>query len=301
MSDPARFELVIVSGRSGSGKSTALHVLEDLGFYAIDNLPAGLLATLAAGVGGGQFAEQRRVAVSIDARNVPSELQQLPGILAELQQSNLTLQTLYLDADEQTLQQRFSETRRRHPLSGAETGLVEAMAREAQLLQPVSAIADFTIDTSRLSIHQLREVVRWRFAGTPGDGFSLLFGSFGFKRGVPFDADLVYDARCLPNPHWVPELRSLTGRDAPVVAYLESHSDVAEFYGEIAGYLHRWLGRYERTSRSYLTVAVGCTGGQHRSVYLCEALAREFGVSRTNVFVRHRELGLEAASTARRT
>lgn len=285
-----RTRLVIISGRSGSGKSTALHVLEDLGYYAIDNLPASLLTTLASGVAAGQYAEQRRIAVSIDARNVPGDLLRLPVILEEVSSATLTPQILFLDADDQTLLQRFSETRRRHPLSGPHLPLMEAIGRERELLRPVADLADITIDTSRLNLHDLRDLIRRRFSTTEGENFSLLFESFGFKKGTPADADFVFDVRALPNPYWLTALRVQDGREPPVIEFLANQPEVAQMFGDIADFLDRWLPRLVVSGRSYVTVAIGCTGGQHRSVYLCERLAEYFCGKFPNVLLRHREL-----------
>ncbi|HMU89551.1 MAG TPA: RNase adapter RapZ [Pseudomonadales bacterium] len=285
-----RTRLVIISGRSGSGKSTALHVLEDLGFYAIDNLPASLLNTLAAGVAAGQYAEQRRIAVSIDARNVPGDLSRLPEILEEVSSITLTPQILFLDADDQTLLQRFSETRRRHPLTGPHLPLTEAIGRERELLRPVAALADVTLDTSRLSLHDLRDLIRRRFSTTEGENFSLLFESFGFKKGTPADADFVFDVRALPNPYWHTALRVHDGREPPVIEFLEAQPEVRQMLDDIGTFLDRWLPRFLASGRSYVTVALGCTGGQHRSVYLCERLAERFCGRFPTVLLRHREL-----------
>ena len=288
--EPAAARLVIVSGRSGSGKSTALHVLEDAGFYCIDNLPAALLPDLLGRTHGEPALTH--MAVSIDARNMPADLARFGGILAALPGA-LCVEVLYLDADDTTLLKRFSETRRRHPLSNAGTSLAEALAAERELLAPIAVHAARVIDTSSMSLHELRDLVRRTIGAETGSGMVVLFESFGFKRGVPDDADLVFDLRCLPNPHWDPRLRELTGRDPEVVRFLESSPEVGEMLADIGVFLDRWLERFAASSRSYTTVAVGCTGGRHRSVYLCERLHARFRARWPGAQLRHRDLPAE--------
>ncbi len=282
-------KLIIVSGRSGSGKTTCLHLLEDLEYYCVDNIPASLLPSLAK-----RLADERlhlaRVAVSIDARNIPDDLLRFPQIYDALQAQSIDSQIIFLDADDNIIIKRFSETRRKHPLTNQQMGLMEAVAYEKQLLEPIAGIADLTINTSGFSIHQLRDMIRSRVAGSDGNGLALQFQSFGFKFGVPVDADLVYDARCLPNPHWIEQLRPLSGLDQPVIDYLSGQTEVEEMCTDIADYLTRWLPRFESNNRRYITVAIGCTGGQHRSVFLCEKLGRHFEGCGYNVQVRHKEL-----------
>lgn len=280
--------LVIISGRSGSGKSTVLHILEDRGYYCIDNLPASLLPSLAERLAN-ETSDIPQVAVSIDARNISSDLQRVPDIIQELSKS-LTVQVIFLDANGQTLLKRFSESRRKHPLTTPEIGLKEAIDKESELLEPLSLLAALTIDTSNMSLQALRDKVKERLFDSDNPSMAVLFQSFGFKNGVPVDADLVYDVRCLPNPYWDTNLRSLTGLDPAVSTYLENESQAQEMISDIKQYLNRWLPRYEENNRSYITVAIGCTGGQHRSVYVCEKLATEFADSVPNVQVRHREL-----------
>ncbi len=284
--------LTIISGLSGSGKSVALNTLEDAGYFCIDNLPLGMLEALgqhlAAG-GSGPGAAPPRYAVGIDARNRPEDLAHCAEILDELERRGLGIQILFLTADRTTLIKRFSETRRRHPLSGADTPLAEAVSRERELLRPLQERADLTIDTTMTTVHQLRERVRSRLVQRP-NVLSLQIESFGFKHGVPADADFVFDVRCLPNPHWEPELRPHTGRDAPVAQFLARQPEVADYLRDTAEFLKRWIPCFQRENRSYLTVAIGCTGGQHRSVYLAERLAAELRCVEGEISVHHREL-----------
>lgn len=284
-------KLIIISGRSGSGKSTVLHVLEDNGFNCIDNLPVGLLPALSAHAAG---PETTNCAVSIDARNLPGDLERFPEILEDLQQTagpDLAVEVIFLDADTTTLVRRFSETRRRHPLSRNDLTLPEALQAESVLLEGIANLADLTVDSSRLSHHELRELVRSRVVAHGSRGPSLLFISFAFSSGVPVDADLVFDVRCLPNPHWIPELRAFTGRDDAVRQWFDASVEVEKMFDDIQGFLDHWLPAYARSNRSYMSVAIGCTGGRHRSVYLAERLKDRFANLAHDVLVRHRELG----------
>jgi len=280
--------LVLISGLSGSGKTIALNVLEDAGYYCVDNLPSQLLQQLV-----GQLDQQgyRKVAVAIDIRGGES-IAMLPQQLDALRARDLDLRFLFLDAKNETLLKRFSETRRRHPLASEERTLQEAIAEERVRLEGLVSLGHH-IDTSDVRPNTLRDWVRQFIAvdnGTPREaGLTLLFQSFGFKHGIPLDADLVFDVRCLPNPHYDMALRPLTGRDADVVAFLEAEPEVLSMREDIARFVSTWLPAYIRDNRSYLTVAIGCTGGQHRSVYLAEWFAREFA-DRARVLVRHREL-----------
>ena len=289
-SELPRMKLVIVSGRSGSGKSTALHVLEDLGYYCIDNLPAGLLPDLIGAVAEERPAERDKIAVSIDARNVPSNLTRFPDTLNALEHIGVEYTVAYLDADDQTILSRFSSTRRKHPLSNEETSLEEAISIESELLDPIASLADLKLDTTNLTLHQLRDIVKQQVARQTHATLALLFESFGFKRGIPSDADIVFDVRCLPNPYWDPVLREYTGMHQKIIAFLQDQPIVEDMFGDVCAYLEKWLPQFEANNRSYMTVAIGCTGGQHRSVYLAERLARHFGSKLSNVQVRHREL-----------
>ncbi|KOP56400.1 glmZ(sRNA)-inactivating NTPase [Pseudomonas coronafaciens pv. porri] len=282
--------MIIVSGRSGSGKSTALDVLEDSGFYCVDNLPAGLLPELAErALINTELAEQL-LAVSIDARNLPSHLTRFPQMLDEVRARNIQCDVLYLDADEATLLKRFSETRRRHPLSTADRSLAEAIRDETTLLGPIIDLADLKINTTHLNLYQLRDALKLRLLNKPEPGTAFLIESFGFKRGMPVDADLVFDVRCLPNPYWKPELRDHSGLEQPVIDYLSVQPDVEEMFQDIFSYLNKWLPRFAASNRSYVTIAIGCTGGHHRSVYLTERLGQVLQQSLKNVQVRHRDL-----------
>jgi UPF0042 nucleotide-binding protein len=282
--------LIIVSGRSGSGKSTALDVLEDNGFYCIDNLPAGLLPDLAERALLNTEMLLPQVAVSIDARNLQSHLKRFPELLEQVRLRNIRCDVLYLDADDETLLKRFSETRRRHPLTDENRSLAEAIADESQVLAPIVDLADLKIDTTHLNLYQLRDSLKLRLLGQPEPGTAFLIESFGFKRGMPVDADLVFDARCLPNPYWKPELRDFSGLQQPVVDYLAAQPEVEEMYQDILAYLEKWLPRFAASNRAYVTIAIGCTGGHHRSVYLANRLSQALKEPLKNVQVRHRDL-----------
>ncbi|MDE2089593.1 MAG: RNase adapter RapZ [Gammaproteobacteria bacterium] len=282
-------KLVIVSGLSGSGKSVTLHTLEDLDYYCIDNLPVGLLQAFAQQITGAKRHMYEKTAVGIDARNRPDELQRFPEILRDIRQAGLAVEIFFLQAEDDTLLKRFSETRRKHPLTRKGVPLAEAIHMERRLLEPIAEHADMCIDTTRTTVHQLRDLVWNRVQKSPG-AISLLFQSFGYKHGVPGDADFVFDIRCLPNPHWDPRLQPLTGLDQDVADYLEQQPLVRQMREELKRFLETWIPRFEAENRSYLTVAIGCTGGQHRSVYLVESLARHFRQKMEHVLTRHREL-----------
>lgn len=281
--------MVIVSGMSGAGKSVALNTFEDLGFYCVDNLPAELLPAFVKSVAGGDSAPEK-LAVGIDVRS-RSDLGDLPEWLSAVGALGLDPKLLFFDADDNALLRRYADTRRRHPLSHLGLALSDAIGLERQALKPLRQIADVVIDTSALNVHQLRRQVITEFALAHDSSPSLLFESFAYRHGVPADADFVLDARVLPNPHWNPELRPLSGRDAGVREFLESQPDVVQYVEQITHFLDTWLPRLKSDTRSYVTVAFGCTGGRHRSVYLAERLAahcREQGWA--EVAVHHREL-----------
>ena len=281
--------LVVVSGRSGSGKSTALHLLEDSGFYCIDNLPAGLLPELARQA---RNTEQSlpKVAISIDARNLPSDLKRFPELLMQVQEAGIQCDILFLAATDDVLIKRFSETRRKHPLTDGNMSLAEAIAAELTLLEPIIDRASLKIDTSHLTLYQLRDQIKLRLLSSQTGGPSILIQSFGFKRGVPVDADLVFDVRCLPNPYWKPDLRPFCGLDQPISDYLDAEPDVQEMYQDIYQFLHKWLPRYAAGERSYMSIAIGCTGGHHRSVYMVERLVQDLSSNFSNLLIRHRDL-----------
>jgi UPF0042 nucleotide-binding protein len=282
--------LVVISGRSGSGKSTALHVLEDSGFNCIDNLPASLLPALVKQLE--QQPSNQRFAVSIDARNPWQELQQFSEYLENAKVPGLQCEVLFLDSNTHKLIQRFSETRRKHPLTNRDTDLNEALALESRYLEPLSNCADLTLDTTDLSRHQLRDLIKQRLIERSDTGIALQFQSFGFKHGIPVDVDMVFDVRCLPNPYWKPDLRGYTGRDQPVIDFLGAEEEVNAMFNDIKTYLEQWLPKFVANNRSYFTVAIGCTGGQHRSVYLSERLYQHFNPLYPNTQVRHRQLSL---------
>ncbi len=281
-------QIIILSGRSGSGKTVALHALEDQGFYCVDNLPISLLPELA-----DKLANRQDLAISIDARNLSRDLLEFPEVMDTLTSRGLKPNIIYIDADEAILLKRFSETRRRHPLTQSGLSLREAIAREETLLAPVADQANLLVDTSDISPHQLREFIRRRILEKEDNQIDLMFVSFGFKYGVPKDADFVFDVRCLPNPHWEDELRPLTGLDPAIVEYLGQSQTVMEYQWQVKVFLSNWLPRFDSQDRSYLTVAIGCTGGKHRSVYMAEYMAREFASQYPGTRVFHRELGKE--------
>jgi UPF0042 nucleotide-binding protein len=283
-------KLIIVSGLSGSGKSIALQALEDMGYNCIDNLPIALLHALAVQITHAADPISQLFAVGIDARNLAPDLETFPDLLDSLHAMNLDTKVIYLTADEQTLIKRFSETRRKHPLSSDKVSLNEAIAREREFLLPVSSSASLTLDTSHTNVHQLRDYIRQCVEGDKGDGLSILIESFGFKHGIPHDANFIFDVRCLTNPYWVPELRKSTGLEKSVIDYLEAHDDVIEMYHDINKFLSNWIPKFQKENRSYMTIAVGCTGGYHRSVYLVDRLGKQLQEQYKNVVVRHREL-----------
>lgn len=282
--------LIIVSGLSGSGKSTALHVLEDVGFNCIDNLPVSLLPALVAQIQNHRDSEDQNFAIGIDVRNAWQDLSIFPSMLSTLKEASVPFHVLFLDTRLPVLMQRFSETRRKHPLSDKQNNLEEAIVTEQELLEPIRDAADQVLDTSNLNLHELRDLVKERVVGPHETSMAILFESFGYKHGLPINADLVFDARCLPNPHWKTALRPLTGRDQEVIEFLEQEPEVAAMFADIELYLTHWLPRYKANNRSYMTIAIGCTGGQHRSVYLSEKLHAHFVEKFDNVQVRHRDI-----------
>ncbi len=278
-------KLIIVSGRSGSGKSVALRILEDLGYYCVDNIPINLLPALTHTV----INDYENVAVSLDVRNLPNDPKDIPEIIEYLP-SAIDVTTLYLDADDNDLIRRFSETRRLHPLIKKNLALDQAIALEKELLLPISVNADLFINTSQLSPHQLADLVRERILGKKTGAMVLVFESFGFKHGIPTDADYVFDARFLPNPFWEKELKPYTGLEQPVKDFLSSQPIVTKFVWQINSFMMTWLPHLERNNRSYVTIAIGCTGGKHRSVYIAELLANNFRKEQKDIQTRHRDL-----------
>jgi len=276
-------QLILITGLSGSGKSVALNVLEDAGFYYVDNLPARLLPQTVGFLAG---AGHPRVALSVELRSAEA-LAELPRQLGDFRAHGHDVRVLFLEAKTDTLIKRFSETRRRHPLSDSGLTLTECIERERRLLAALADIAE-RVDTSDLGPNILRNWVK-DFVGVPATGLTLLFESFGFKHGIPLDADFVFDVRCLPNPNYDPRLRPLTGRDQPVIEFLGTDPETRKMLEDIRRFVADWLPAFERDNRSYITVAIGCTGGQHRSVYFAETLAARFR-DRSQVLVRHREL-----------
>ncbi|MGH1440999.1 MAG: RNase adapter RapZ [Cellvibrionaceae bacterium] len=279
--------LIIISGRSGSGKSTALHVLEDSGFTCIDNLPTSLLPSLLEKI---SKEGDKEYAVSIDARNSEQDIESLPELVESPAIEALDYQIIFLDAEDDILLKRFSETRRRHPLSDKETDLRSAIIKEKERLKPIINVATIIIDTSDMGFHDLRDLVKRHMSALESASISLVFQSFGFKHGIPRDADLVFDVRCLPNPHWEPNLRAMTGNDNGVIQFLEKETEVDEMYQDIYQFLEKWLPRFEASNRSYITIAIGCTGGQHRSVFLANKLAKNFNPTFSDVQCRHRDI-----------
>ncbi|WP_028468550.1 RNase adapter RapZ [Neptunomonas japonica] len=283
-------KLVIISGRSGSGKSTALQALEDVGFYCIDNLPAKLLPNLIDHMLEDD-AQLNRIAVCIDARNLSSNLEKLPSIWRDFKKHpKITVELLYVDASHDTLLKRYSSTRRRHPMAELVSNLPDSIDYERTLLEPIADLADLRIDTTLLSIYELRDIIKLRISERKEQSLSLQFESFGFKHGVPMDVDIVFDMRILPNPYWVAELRKHTGLDQPVIDFLSQESDVNAMIKDLQEYLDKWLPHFMQNNRSYVTVGIGCTGGQHRSVYITEQLASHFKSYMDSVNIRHREL-----------
>ena len=282
--------LIFLSGLSGSGKSVALHMLEDLDFYCVDNIPAALLRSFISHTVRSGSPVYQRTAIGIDARNPDEEIGTVPTLLDELKRSGIQCELVFLVASDEELLRRFAETRRKHPLSRHGENLHEAIAIERALLEPVINAADLLIDTSRMGVHELRELINRRVGKRPRDRMSVLCESFGYKYGIPGDADFVFDARSLPNPYWDPNLRPLTGQDAPVVAYLEAQPAVANFIEDIVRFIQARLPEHQAANRRYLTLAVGCTGGQHRSVYIVEQLAARIATLWSPVAVRHTAL-----------
>ncbi|HLZ97494.1 MAG TPA: RNase adapter RapZ [Steroidobacteraceae bacterium] len=282
--------LIIVSGLSGSGKSVALHLLEDIDFYCVDNIPAALLKPFISHTIRGTDDVYPRTAVGLDARNRPNEIETIPALVSELRRSGINCEVLYLHASDEVLLKRYAETRRKHPLISTTSGLREAIESERRLLEPITSTADLVIDTSNMGVHALRERLRERIDRRRDGRVSLMFESFGYKHGIPGDADFVFDVRGLPNPYWEHSLRHLSGRDPEVIEYLSAHPSVGRMTAALIEFLSERVAEFSQASRSYLTIAIGCTGGQHRSVYIAERLAEHFRGSYPEVLTRHEAL-----------
>jgi len=283
-------QIIFLSGLSGSGKTVALHMLEDLGYTSLDNFPIRLLRDYVAQEIGSDRGNRGRIAIGMDARAGQKDLQILPEVVRELREAGINCQVIFLATEDDTLIRRYSETRRRHPLAQSEGSLAEAIRDEREVLSTVAEYADLQIDTTHLNVHDLREIIRRRLKFDSDGELSLLFMSFGYKHGVPRDADFVFDLRCLPNPHWENALRPLTGRDKPVVEYLQEKDAVAQLRSDIINFLEKWIPCFQGADRSYLTVALGCTGGRHRSVFMAEQIAAHFIQHYSKVLVRHSSL-----------
>ena len=282
--------LIIVSGLSGSGKSVALHVLEDLGYYCIDNIPAALLKSAVREVHSGGEAAAELLAVGVDARNRPQDLEALPGLIDDLREQAIRTDVVFLHASDEVLLQRYSETRRRHPLAKHGAELRSAIDAEREVLAHINDAADLVIDTSLTSVYELADAIRERVDRRKSESLSVLIESFGFKHRIPADADFVFDMRCLPNPYWSVELRGLTGLDSEVIEFLDAEESFVAMHEDIVGFLNRWIPRFEEAHRGYLTIAIGCTGGQHRSVHMTEKLAAELRKHHEPILTRHNNL-----------
>ena len=282
--------LVILSGLSGSGKSVALHMLEDLGYYCVDNIPAGHLQSFVRETLLTGDPAYQRMAVGIDARNRIEDIRAVPQTVRKLKSDGIECEIVFLYAEDAVLLKRYSESHRPHPLAGDGRALKDAIAAERDLLAPLADEADMVLDSSRTSVHELRELVRERIHREDRIALSLLFQSFGFRHGIPGDSDFVFDARGLPNPYWEPTLRNLSGKDLAVAKYLESEALVQRFVADIQGFLDFWIPKFESSNRQYLTISIGCTGGYHRSVYVVERLAEHFKLHGREVLTRHNGL-----------
>jgi len=277
---------IVITGRSGSGKTISLRLLEDYGFYCVDNAPISLLPALRDEL----KDRHEQIAVSIDARNIPADLESYNELIHQAEQPDRDWEIIYVDATDDILLQRFSETKRRHPLTSPSVSLKEAIINERIMLEPIATVADLMIDTSHMNTHELRKLLSDRIADSTTTHLSILFESFGYKHGIPADSDFVFDARCLPNPYWQPELRGATGKDASVQAFLSAQPQAQKMLLDLQQFLDHWIPHMEQDNRRYLTIAVGCTGGQHRSVFLCEQLLHYYQQKHQHVNIRHREL-----------
>jgi UPF0042 nucleotide-binding protein len=283
-----QIRVVVLTGLSGAGKTVALRAFEDLGFYCVDNLPTSLLPSLYRALVEGGRDLPRGIAVGVDVRS-RGDLERLPDALSKLAEAGADAELAFLESTDAVLLKRYASSRRRHPLSEDGLSLVDAIAEERRRLRPLMAIANRTIDTSDSNVHQLRRRIATDYGAATG-GLTLMFESFAYGRGLPPDCDFVFDARCLPNPHWDPRLRPFSGLDAPVREFLDEQGLVVQYLADIRQFLDTWLPRFESEDKGYLTVAIGCTGGRHRSVYIAERLADHYRASRDQVLSFHREL-----------
>ncbi len=283
-------KLIIVSGLSGSGKSITLDTLEDAGFYCTDNLPLALLKDFSELLARSDKQPLKQAAVGIDARNDQASLNQFSQLIKQLKIDGIDYEVIFLRASKESLLKRFSETRRKHPLSDKNTSLDEAIDLEFERLNSIASHASLQIDTTHTNVHQLRDIIRQRVCRKDNGGLSLQIMSFGYKHGAPNDVDFVFDARCLPNPYWEPSLRRFTGQDQTVIDFLNQTELVQHYLNDTSQFLNRWIGEFANSNRNYLSIAIGCTGGQHRSVYLSEQLAKELEKHGYNIITRHREL-----------
>ncbi len=283
-------KLIIVTGLSGSGKTIALHTLEDAGYFCVDNLPAGLLSDFIITMKNTSLGSYELIAVAVDARCDIDEISHIDHIITEIKAMDVEVEVLFLSAKTETLLTRFNETRRKHPLSRKGLPLVESILIERSILKNISLAAEITIDTTDLKAHELRRIIHNRIIRQENKTMAILIQSFGFKHGLPVDTDFMFDVRCLPNPHWENHLRLYTGKDQPVIEYLQSFPEVAEMSDSILDFLQKWIPGFEKEGRSYMSISIGCTGGQHRSVYLVERIHSELQKSRRNISVRHREI-----------
>jgi UPF0042 nucleotide-binding protein len=283
-------KLVIVSGLSGSGKTVALHTLEDAGYFCVDNLPVGLLPEFIEKMTHSEPMLYELIAVSIDARSGVDDMDRFDQIINQIRSLNISLEILFLTSDIKKLLSRFSETRRKHPLSRSGLPLVEVIRLEQKLLSNIYSSADLIIDTTRFNVHELRQTIINRLLPDSGNELAILIQSFGFKHGLPADTDFVFDVRCLPNPYWEDQLKSLSGKDESVIQYLQGFEEVNTMFDSILDFLKTWIPCFEKENRSYMTISIGCTGGQHRSVYLVEKIASALQKIRYNASVHHRDL-----------
>lgn len=282
--------LIVVSGFSGAGKTVVLNTLEDLSFYTIDNLPVSLLNKLIEQLSEENNTLAKHIAIGIDARNTLEDFSFLPDTIKKLENKNIQSELIFIEANDDVLTRRFSETRRKHPLSSETVSLSDAIQQERNIIGPLAEASDLRIDTSYMHLHELRNIVRQRIDQRKNTKLSLQFMSFGFKNGLPKDADFVFDLRCLPNPYWNKDLRKYSGQEQPVIEFLSKQNDVIEMMNDLEQFLNRWIPNFEADNRSYLSIAFGCTGGHHRSVFIAEQLANKFNNLEKKVMIRHRDL-----------